>query len=196
ELRNKMGKVAINKPSNSDVYTEDRAECVDNCDRVGIPDYLPYSFFISGGALAVENALKVAFDWKVQKNFEKGYRQEKGHKVLHFEQAFHGRTGYTMSLTNTDPNKVKYFPKFDWPRVISPAMTYPATEEHIQQTEALEERAIAQAERYFEIYKDDIACIVIEPIQGEGGDRHFRQQFHQALRSEERRVGKECSSRR
>ena len=182
EFRNKMGKVAINKPSNSDVYTEEMAEFVDNFDRVGIPDYLPYSFFISGGALAVENALKVAFDWKVQKNFEKGYRQEKGHKVLHFEQAFHGRTGYTMSLTNTDPNKVKYFPKFDWPRVISPAMTYPATEEHIQQTEALEERAIAQAERYFEIYKDDIACIVIEPIQGEGGDRHFRQQFHQALR--------------
>ncbi len=182
EFRNKIGRIAINKPSNSDVYTEEMAEFVDNFDRVGIPDYLPYSFFISGGALAVENALKVAFDWKVQKNFEKGYRQEKGHKVLHFEQAFHGRTGYTMSLTNTDPRKVKYFPKFDWPRVISPAMTYPATEENIQNTVVQEEQAIAQAERYFEMYKDDIACIIIEPIQGEGGDRHFRLQFHQALR--------------
>jgi len=182
DFRNKIGDAAINKPSNSDVYTEEMAEFVKTFDRVGIPDYLPYSFFISGGALAVENALKVAFDWKVQKNFEKGYRQEKGHKVLHFEQAFHGRSGYTMSLTNTDPNKVKYFPKFDWPRVISPAMTYPATEEHIEQTEAKEDQAIAQAERYFEMYKDDISCIVIEPIQGEGGDRHFRKQFHQALR--------------
>ncbi len=182
EFRNKIGRVAINKPSNSDIYTEEMAEFVDNFDRVGIPDYLPYSFFISGGALAVENALKVAFDWKVQKNFEKGYRQEKGHKVLHFEQAFHGRTGYTMSLTNTDPKKVKYFPKFDWPRVESPAMTYPATDENIHKTVQNEERAIAQAERYFEMYKDDIACIIIEPIQGEGGDRHFRQEFHQALR--------------
>ncbi|MCP9290583.1 L-lysine 6-transaminase [Gracilimonas sediminicola] len=178
----KLGRVAINKPSNSDIYTKDMAEFMESFDRVGIPDYMPYSFFISGGALAVENAMKVAFDWKVQKNFEKGYREEKGHKVLHFEKAFHGRSGYTLSVTNTVPNKVKYFPKFDWPRVISPAMTYPATKENVQHTAAQEQLALAQAERYFEQFKDDIACILIEPIQGEGGDRHFRQEFHQALR--------------
>lgn len=182
EFRNKIGQVAINKPSNSDIYTEEMAEFVENFDRIGIPDYLPYSFFISGGALAVENALKVAFDWKVQKNFEKGYRQEKGHKVLHLEQAFHGRTGYTMSLTNTDPTKVKYFPKFDWPRIISPSMSYPSTDEHIRETVKQEEKAIAQAEQYFKMYEDEIACIILEPIQGEGGDKHFRVEFHQALR--------------
>jgi L-lysine 6-transaminase len=182
EFRYKIGKIAINKPSNSDVYTEAMAEFVDNFDRIGIPDYLPYTFFIAGGALAVENALKVAFDWKVQKNFQKGYRQEKGHKVLHFENAFHGRSGYTMSLTNTDPKKVKYFPKFDWPRVISPSLTFPATDENIHKTVEQEEQAIAQAKRYFEIYKDDIACIIIEPIQAEGGDKHFRPEFHRALR--------------
>ena len=178
----KLGRVAINKPSNSDIYTKDMAEFMESFDRVGIPDYMPYSFFISGGALAVENALKVAFDWKVQKNFQKGYREERGHKVLHFEKAFHGRSGYTLSVTNTVPNKVKYFPKFDWPRVISPAMTFPSTKENIQSTVEQEQLAIAQAERYFEQFKDDIACILIEPIQGEGGDRHFRPEFHQALR--------------
>lgn len=182
EFLNKIGRTALNKPSNSDIYTEEMAEFVDNFDRIGIPDYLPHTFFIAGGALAVENALKVAFDWKVQKNFEKGYRQEKGHKVLHFEQSFHGRSGYTLSLTNTDPTKTKYFPKFDWPRVISPSMRYPATRENIQRAEELEQKAINQAERHFEMHKDEIACIIIEPIQGEGGDNHFRPEFHRALR--------------
>ncbi|MEX2602764.1 MAG: L-lysine 6-transaminase [Gracilimonas sp.] len=182
DFMNKLGRVAINKPSNSDIYTKDLAEFMEAFDRVGIPDYMPYSFFISGGALAVENAMKVAFDWKVQKNFEKGYTEEKGHKVMHFEKAFHGRSGYTLSVTNTVPNKVKYFPKFDWPRVISPAMSFPATDENIQETARQEKIAIQQAENYFEQFKDDIACILIEPIQGEGGDRHFRLEFHQALR--------------
>ena len=178
----RIGKAAINKPSNSDVYTEEMAEFVETFSRVGIPDYMPYAFFVSGGALAVENALKVAFDWKVQKNFRKGYRTEKGHKVLHFEKAFHGRSGYTLSVTNTEPNKVKYFPKFDWPRVISPSTTFPETPDSKKATALLEDQAIAQAEKYFEIYKDDIACILIEPIQGEGGDNHFTMRFHQALR--------------
>src|SRR5690606_5248151 len=111
---------AINKVSNSDVYTGHFARFVETFSRVGIPEELPYAFFVSGGALAVENALKVAFDWKVRKNFQKGYRTERGHKALHLEKSFHGRSGYTMSLTNTDPNKVAFFPKFDWPRIISP----------------------------------------------------------------------------
>ncbi len=178
----KLGKIAVHKPSNSDIYTEALAEFVETFERVGIPEYLTHTFFISGGALAVENALKVAFDWKVQKNFAKGYNKEKGSKVLHFENAFHGRTGYTMSLTNTDPVKTKYFPKFDWPRLINPAMTFPETPERIEKTKKLEQQAIAQAEEYFETYKDEIACIIIEPIQGEGGDNHYRPEFHKELR--------------
>lgn len=178
----RLGEVAINKPSNSDVYTEEMAHFVDTFSRVGIPDYLPYTFFVSGGALAVENALKVAFDWKVQKNFEKGYRVEKGHKVLHLDKAFHGRSGYTMSLTNTDPKKVKYFPKFQWPRIHNPAITFPLNDENKRKVIGEEKHALAQARQYFETYKDDIACILLEPIQGEGGDNHFRPEFHKALR--------------
>lgn len=178
----KLGQVAINKPSNSDVYTQEIAEFLETFSRVGIPDSLPHAFFVSGGAVAVSNALKVAFDWKVQKNFKKGYRTEKGHKVLHLDKAFHGRTGYTLSITNTEPNKIKYFPKFDWPRIHNPAIQFPLTDDHLQKVILEEEQAVAQARQYFETNKDDIACIILEPIQGEGGDNHFRLEFHQALR--------------
>ncbi len=170
---------AINKVSNSDVYTRHFARFVETFERVGIPDELPHAFFVSGGALAVENALKTAFDWKVRKNFRKGYRSERGHKVMHFEQAFHGRSGYTMSLTNTDPTKVALFPKFDWPRVLNPKMNGPEYAADIEQREAL---AIRQAKTYFHHHQDDIACIILEPIQGEGGDNHFRPTFLKQLR--------------
>jgi L-lysine 6-transaminase len=183
QFRETMLRVAIHNPSNSDIYTTEMAAFVDTFSRVGIPSYMPHAFFVAGGALAVENALKVAFDWKVQKNFQKGYRTEKGHKILHLERAFHGRSGYTMSLTNTEPGKVAYFPKFDWPRIISPAMKFPLNEANTDAVEILEKKALAQARKYFEIHKDDIAAIILEPIQGEGGDNQFRMEFHQALRN-------------
>lgn len=171
---------AVNKVANSDIYTPHFARFVDTFSRVAIPAELPHAFFVSGGSLAIENALKTAFDWKVRKNFQKGYRSERGHRVLHFEQAFHGRSGYTLPLTNTaDPRKTAYFPKFDWPRVINPKCNGPADEETV---EAREELAIAQAKTHFRQHQDDIAAIIIEPIQGEGGDNHFRPRFLQALR--------------
>ena len=182
EFIERIGKAAINKPSNSDIYTEYMAEFMETFERVGIPDYLPYAFFISGGALAVENAMKVAFDWKVQKNFHCGYREEKGHLVLHFENAFHGRTGYTLSVTNTIPDKVKYFPKFNWPRVISPANHYPETDESVAHVVKHEHLAIEQAKRFFETHKDEIACILIEPIQAEEVTVTLGKEFHQELR--------------
>ena len=175
---------ALNKVTNSDVMTGHMARFVDTFDRVGIPDYLPYTFFISGGALAVENALKTAFDWKVRKNHEKGYRREVGHQVLHLDQAFHGRTGYTMSLTNTaDPRKTMYFPKFDWPRITNPKIHFPLDGEEVDRVAAEEKKALDQAKRYFHEREDQIAAVILEPIQGEGGDNHFRPSFLKRLKT-------------
>src|SRR5947208_12917445 len=104
------------KIANSDVYSEGYAEFVDAFEGVvGLPPLERY-LFIEGGALAIENCLKAAMDWKVRKNMAAGHGQ-RGTQVLHFRRAFHGRTGYTMSLTNTDPRKTDLFANFDWPRV-------------------------------------------------------------------------------
>ena len=177
----RLAHVAVNKVSNSDIYTTEMAEFVATFARVVVPKELPHLFFVSGGALAVENALKAAFDWKVRKNFEKGIKEEKGHKVIHFREAFHGRTGYTMSLTNTDPTKTDYFPKFSWPRIDNPKVIFPL-EEHLEEVKAAEKKALDQIKKAIDEDADDIAAMIIEPVQGEGGDNHFRPEFIKELR--------------
>jgi L-lysine 6-transaminase len=178
----KLGRVALNKPSLSDIYCLEQAEFVETFARVAMPSYLPHAFFVEGGTLGVENALKAAFDWKVRKNRVRGYREERGRQVIHFRQCFHGRSGYTLSLTNTDPINTDLFPKFSWPRVLNPKVTFPLNENRLAEVEAAEETSIAQIKEAFYRNKDDIASIIIEPIQGEGGDNHFRPEFFAALR--------------
>lgn len=182
DFLDKLKVTAINKPSNTDFFTEQLYNFIKTFERVALPEWGKYLFFIEGGALAVENALKIAFDWKVQKNFQRGYKEERGHQVIHFREAFHGRSGYTLSLTNTDPNKVNYFPKFNWPRIINPKLKFPLTDEILDEVIKTENLAIEQIKQAVKENKDDIACLIIEPIQGEGGDNHFRKEFFLKLR--------------
>ncbi len=182
EFIKKIGKAALHKPSNSDIYTEDMAEFVETFGTIAKPDYMKYLFFVAGGALAVENAIKAAFDWKVRKNLKAG-KGEKGMQIIHFERAFHGRTGYTLSLTNTfDPRKTQYFPKFDWPRVITPFLRFPIDDAEIERVKKEEQKCIEQIKGAIMENKDDIAGILIEPVQAEGGDNHFRKEFMQELK--------------
>lgn len=181
EVKNILGQVSVNKPSNSDMYTTYMADFVDTFSQIAKPDYMKYLFFIAGGALAVENGLKVAFDWKVKKNFQKGIKEEKGHQVIHFKEAFHGRSGYTLSLTNTDPVKIQYFPKFNWPRIVNPKIKFPL-EENLEEVIRLENQAIAEIKDAIRNNPDDIAVIITEPIQAEGGDNFFRKEFFIQLR--------------
>jgi L-lysine 6-transaminase len=180
----KLAEVALHNPSNSDVYTTEMAEFVETFSRLAMPPELPHLFLVAGGAVAVENALKAAFDWKVRKNFARGYREERGHQILHFEQAFHGRTGYALSLTNTaDHRKTDYFPKFRWPRIVNPKLSFPLTAERQEEVAERERQAIRQIEAALTENRDDVAALIIEPIQGEGGDNHFRGEFLQKLRA-------------
>ena len=183
ENRERIAAAALNKITNSDIYSTQMAEFVDTVGRIAQPDYLPYSFYVEGGALGVENALKTAFDWKVRKNLAAG-KGEKGSKVIHFTECFHGRTGYTMSLTDSpDPRKTLYFPQFDWPRIDNPKLHFPLTDESLEQVLKAEATAINQIKSAVAENPDEIAALIIEPIQGEGGDNHFRGEFLQELRA-------------
>jgi L-lysine 6-transaminase len=175
-----LAKVAVSKPANPDMYTTHLAEFVETFARVLGDPALPHLFFVEGGALAVENALKTAFDWKSRRNEAAGRSRDLGTKVMHLTRAFHGRSGYTMSLTNTDPAKTDRFPAFDWPRIDVPAVTFPLEKATI---EAAEEHTLAQARAAFESNPHDIACFIAEPIQAEGGDNHMRPEFLQAMQA-------------
>ncbi len=174
----------VNRPANSDLYTAEMAAYVERMGEVAVPEGFHHMFFIDGGALAVENCIKVACDWKIRRNRAKGVNFDVGTKILHFEKAFHGRSGYTLSLTNTLPDKIDYFPKFsDWPRVPAPGVHFPAEGSGLEQTLAAEQASLAAIDAAFTTHGDDIAAILIETIQCEGGDRHFRPEFLQALQA-------------
>lgn len=182
DVRDQLLKAAIHKPSNSDAYTADFARFVETFSRLAAGPDFPHLFFVEGGALAVENAMKTAFDWKVRKNLAAG-RSPLGTQILHFRDAFHGRSGYTLSVTNTDPVKTDYFPKFDWPRIEAPRVKFPLDPAESSRVEEQERLALRAMEECFQRNHHDVAGILIEPIQGEGGDHHFRPQFFATLRT-------------
>lgn len=182
EVCHELLTAARSKVANSDVCSAFYGAFVHEFRRLaGLPP-LERFYFIEGGALAVENALKAAMDWKVRKNLAAG-RGERGTGIIHFERAFHGRSGYTLSLTNTDAVKTAYFPKFGWPRIPAPVLDFTlppaAREEDAAVKETLCEGLLRDV---LEQQGENLAAMIIEPIQGEGGDRHFRGEWLRTLR--------------
>ena len=182
-FRRELDLAAANNPSNSDLYTEAMARFVEAFATRVTPAGFPHHFWVSGGALAVENTLKTAFDWKARKLGRTDLAADCDDlSVLHFRQAFHGRSGYTLSLTNTDQVKIGLFPKLRWPRVHNPALRFDLDGKISGDPAVSEARALAEIDAAFAERGRTIAAILIEPMQGEGGDNHFRSEFLQALR--------------
>jgi L-lysine 6-transaminase len=180
----KLMRAALVNPTNSDIYTTEFAEFVEVFGRVAMRPWIPNAFFVAGGSLGVENAIKAAMDWKVRQNMRKGVPGEKGTQILHFREAFHGRSGYTVSMTNTaDPRKYQYFARFDWPRVSNPHLRFPVTPAELERVQAAEATTIAEVRRAFAERPHEIAAILVEPIQAEGGDHHFRPEFLATLKA-------------
>ena len=167
-IKDQLGEMAVQKLANPEILTEEYAKFVEEFSKI-TPDF-KYHFYVDGGTLGVENALKAAFDWKWNQIHTENM------DVLHFSGAFHGRSGYTLSLTNNPYSdlKVKHFPKFPWTRLPSPA------------TNSVGNPAMVESQVYVQIRtackKNNVAALVLETIQGEGGDNHFRPEFFQELR--------------
>ena len=131
--------------------------------------FIPVSYPVSGmltnsGAEAAENALKIV----------RGHTGKSA--VIAFDGAFHGRTLATLNLNGkVAPYKQKVGvlpgPVFHLP--------YPSADNGVTLAEALK-----AMERLFsvEIDIDEVACFIVEPVQGEGGFLALDIEFAQALR--------------
>jgi L-lysine 6-transaminase len=177
----RLAGVCVNRVANSDMYTEQYAEFVSEFSGF-TPDF-KHHFYICGGALAVENGLKAAFDWKFKKmGLDESRSGELG--VVYLNEAFHGRSGYTMSMTNNGDvmnPKVYGFPKFSWKKVRNPKVWHDRDgRPHHAMAKNSEDVALREAEMALSSRK--VAAIVMEPIQGEGGDNHFRREFLAGMR--------------
>lgn len=180
--KERLVEVAINRVANSDMYTTQFAEFVKKFSDF-TPDF-KHHFYICGGAIAVENALKAAFDWKGKKlriSEEYAYNNL---QIIYLNEAFHGRSGYTMSMTNNGDSKnpkTYGFPKFNWKKIQNPKTLH--GNDGIDEIKAknLETMSLKDAEMYLK--KGNVAAIILEPIQGEGGDNHFRKEYFEQLRS-------------
>lgn len=116
------------------------------------------TFFLNSGAEAVENAVKIA-------------RKYTGRKaIISFERGFHGRTLLAMSLTSKvkpykfgfgpfapDTYKMQYPYYYRAPKGMSP--------------EELDREILCRLEDFFltEVPAEDVAAMIMEPVQGEGG---------------------------
>ena len=188
----RLGRTAVNNITNSDLYSVEMAEAIETIGRLARPDHFPHMFFIAGGALGVENCLKAAMDWKQQDRTRKGMPGDDDHpqvSIAHFEEAFHGRSGYTLSLTNTDPIKTDRFVKFDWPRITNPTIRFPIDETESARLDEVEAQSLEQLRQAAEADPDSIAGVIVEPIQGEGGDNHFRDSYLQDLQRTTHDIG-------
>lgn len=172
---------AIANPANSDVYTNEFASFVETFTAFCGHDFKHF-FFVAGGACAVENALKTAFDWKAKNNLAKGVVASHDLCIIHFQEAFHGRTGYAMSISSVKPVHTEYFPLLKWPRVLNPKIEFPLNEQNLVRVKEKESQALLQIQSAIRENENAVAAIIIEPIQGEGGDNHFRKQFFMELK--------------
>lgn len=110
--------------------------------------------------------------------------------ILSFENAFHGRTMGCLSTTHSKSIHKIDIPSFDkWPIAPFPQLKYPLSE-NVKENDAEVDRCLEAVEAIIKksASTSPVAGVVVEPVQGEGGDRHAPPRFFKGLREITRRL--------
>lgn len=149
------------------------------------------------GSCTVENAMKSAFGFYA---YNKRGGQPPGMDAhtscmdglapgspniaaLSFRGCFHGRTFGSLSLTNSKSAIKVDMPAFEWPHAPFPQLKYPL-HEHERENAEEEAKCLEVTQDLFDQAEkkgQPIAAVIIEPIQGEGGDARASDDFYRKL---------------
>ncbi|MFM7320519.1 MAG: aminotransferase class III-fold pyridoxal phosphate-dependent enzyme [Armatimonadota bacterium] len=188
----RLARAANNKVANPDFPT---VECVEyyrmihrlSPERMRGPNLEVYA--VNSGAEAVENVLKYLVS-RFNAKAAKAGRPIGNRRFLYFDQAFHGRTVYALQVTQTvDPVGTKDFHGLSASgniKIPFPAIDTDATDvENARRTDD----ALRVVESILTHMADEVVAILVEPIQGAGGQRVAEPRFFQELSELAHRYG-------
>jgi len=138
-------------------------------------------YAVNSGAEAVENMMKYLINLHHKKQQAKGH-PVLNHRFIYFDQAFHGRTVYALNITKlaNDPIATR-----DFQGIIQGNLQVPFPEYDARRSDAANEAVVDQALSTIEFlmrnHGDEIAGVILEPLQGAGGHRLALKRFYQGL---------------
>lgn len=184
EYLKRLSRAANNKVANPDFITQ---ECLDYYRLVyeNAPEKVRNEnlevYVVNSGAEAIENMMKYLVS-KYNLKCLKEKRIPGNRRFIYFDRAFHGRTVFALGVTQTmDPVATKDFiglasggnMKLSFP-------IYDSERDHAENLESVK-RSLEQVESVLRHMAEDIVGIIIEPVQGAGGNRVALPEFFQGL---------------
>ncbi|ELU05560.1 hypothetical protein CAPTEDRAFT_228193 [Capitella teleta] len=187
----------INRPSLGVFPHKDWVQRLHNAMMTIAPKGLHHVQNMACGACSNENAFKSVFmAYRRKQRGGAGYSQEEMDSslinqppgcpnlaILSFENAFHGRTMGCLNTTHTKWAHKMDFPHMDWPIADWPKTKYPM-EENKEHNAREEERCLQKVEDLIKEYNGrgtEVAGLITEPIQSEGGDHYASPEFFKGL---------------
>jgi L-lysine 6-transaminase len=136
------------------------------------------AYAVNSGAEAVENMMKYLINLHDQKPGKSRDRR----RFIYFDQAFHGRTVFALTVTELthDPVITKGFQGLVQGNLQVP---FPAVDTDAAPSENRfrTDEALARVERLLKEHRGEVVGIIVEPIQGAGGHRVAEKEFFQGL---------------